>query len=115
PKERRTARALLGVPEEGFLVGTVGHIEDVKNLSMLVEVAHEVRRKGLPARFCIVGGGSRTGALRSQIRARGLDDAFILTGERAACWSLPATPACERPWAPRDGPGSCASSPSTGF
>lgn len=90
PKERRAARALLGVPEEGFLVGTVGHIEDVKNLSMLVEVAHEVRRKGLPARFCIVGGGSRTGALRSQIRARGLDDAFILTGERAAAELLPA-------------------------
>jgi glycosyltransferase involved in cell wall biosynthesis len=88
PKERRAARALLGVPEEGFLVGTVGHIEDVKNLSMLVEVAHEVRRKGLPARFCIVGGGSRTGALRSQIRARGLDDAFILTGERAAAAEL---------------------------
>ena len=81
-EEKRSARALLGIPEDVLVIGTVGRIEDQKNLPMLVDVACLARREGLPAWFCSIGSGSRIGALRSMIRARGVDDCFVLAGER---------------------------------
>ena len=81
-EEKRAARALLGIPEDVLVIGTVGRIEDQKNPPMLVDVACLARREALRARFCAIGDGSRIGALRSMIRARGVDDCFLLTGER---------------------------------
>jgi len=82
-EEKRSARELLGIPEDALVFGTVGRIEDQKNLPMLVDVACLVRREGLRAWFCAIGDGSRIGALRSMIRARDLNDRFVLAGERA--------------------------------
>jgi len=87
-EEKRSARALLGIPEDVLVIGTVGRIEDQKNLPMLVEVAGLARREGLSARFCAIGSGSKIGALRSMILARGLDDCFLLTGERPSVGNL---------------------------
>ncbi len=82
-REKSSARALLGIADEAFVIGTVGHMEDVKNLPMLVEVAALTRAEGLPARFCIIGGGCQFEALKRTIRAQGVDDMFVLTGEKA--------------------------------
>lgn len=79
---RLSARMLLGIPEGSFVVGTVGHFEDEKNLPMLVDVARLARDSGLDVRFCIIGDGSRKHAIASMIHDLALDDLFVLAGER---------------------------------
>jgi glycosyltransferase involved in cell wall biosynthesis len=85
---RRSAQTLLGIPEGSFVVGTVGRVEDQKNLPMLVEVARLARDAGLDVRYCIIGDGSRMKAIQSMIHDLALDDHFVLAGERPAVRDL---------------------------
>jgi Glycosyltransferase len=42
---RREARKVLGVPEDSFIIGTVGHFTREKNLSLVVKLAEALRDK----------------------------------------------------------------------
>lgn len=81
----RQARARLGLPEEGPLVGIVGRLQHWKGMHTLVEAMPEIRRHHPEAHAIIVGGRDDAepeyaSFLDRLIRDRGLDEAVIRAG-----------------------------------
>lgn len=88
PGERTEARRLIGVQEDEVVVGTVARLDPIKNLAMLVHAASLCQGAPVPLRYCIVGGGPEEESLRDTIRARGMEDRFILMGAIGEAWNL---------------------------
>jgi len=81
--ERLVARESLGVPRGAFAVGTVGRLDPVKNLKVLLQ-AHALLVEKLPeARLVIVGDGSERGALEAEAARVGIERSVIFTGYRS--------------------------------
>lgn len=77
--KRSRVRAELGIPEDAFVVGTVGRVEAVKNHKLLVESMAKIAGPGVHT--VIVGGGSLLDEVRAAIPAEAAP--FIhLTGPR---------------------------------
>ena len=64
----------------GSTVGIVARLEDQKRVDLLVEVVHEVRRRGIPCTALVVGGGTRLKALGEQAERAGLREAIEFAG-----------------------------------
>jgi glycosyltransferase involved in cell wall biosynthesis len=87
PDERARVRAELGASPDHVLVGMVGRISSGKGQEYFVEAARQVATTCPNARFAIVGGPPideawRLDGLREQVRALGLDDRLVVTGQR---------------------------------
>ena len=83
PAERQAARDALGLSPDAFIVGTVGRLDPVKNLPLLLR-AHAVLRTEQPAaRLVIVGDGPEREALQAQAHALNLAGSVVFTGYRA--------------------------------
>ncbi len=81
-EERQRLRAEAGFGASDFVVGTVGRLDPIKNLPMLVDAlaaasAHDARLKGW-----IVGDGPEAGEIRKKIRQQALGDRIRMAGYR---------------------------------
>ncbi|MEU6732526.1 glycosyltransferase [Streptomyces physcomitrii] len=88
---RRRTRALLGLPEDAYVIGGVGRLAAGKQFGVLIEALAQ-----LPAdcRLLLVGGGPEEAALRQAARQRGLAGRVVLAGESPL---LPAPRDAQRP------------------
>ncbi|WP_043496734.1 glycosyltransferase family 4 protein [Georgenia sp. SUBG003] len=84
------ARARLGLPVEGFWVGSVSSLVDYEGLDILLDAVARLRRRGLDVRAAIVGDGVSRPSLLAATRRLGIEDASVLPGrvrlEKAALW-----------------------------
>lgn len=81
--ERAAARAALGVPRGAFVVGTVGRLDPVKNLTLFLQ-AHALLRQRHPGAFAvIVGDGPERAALERTAAELGVRAAVSFTGYRS--------------------------------
>lgn len=73
---RTEARAMLGLAEDVFIVGTIAELHKNKGLSYLIEAAEKVPN----AMFVVIGEGEERKRLMLAIAAHHLEDRFILKG-----------------------------------
>lgn len=86
--EPREARRALGLPEDGFWVGTVSSLVGYEGLDTLLDAVARLRAGGVDARALLVGDGVARASLEQRAAELGLGDAAVFTGrvprERAA-------------------------------
>jgi len=78
---RRRARHVLGIPEDAKVVGTVARLDAQKAPIDMVEAIAALRRRDVYMVW--VGDGNLRTKTERLIRRRGLDDRFILAGDRS--------------------------------
>ncbi len=78
---RRAVRAELGIPQEAWVVGTVGRLAPEKNQAMIVDSMASLL--GERRHLVIVGDGPERDALRARIDAIGLGRYVHMTGARS--------------------------------
>jgi glycosyltransferase involved in cell wall biosynthesis len=81
--QREAARRALGVPQDAFVVGTVGRLDPVKNIPSLLRAFALLAREYPGARLVIVGDGPDRGALQAEVDSLGLGDTVVFTGYRS--------------------------------
>lgn len=74
------ARQALGLPADGFWVGTVSSLVDYEGLDTLLAAVALLRQRGIDARALIVGDGVSRGALEAEARRLGIDRVTLFTG-----------------------------------
>lgn len=70
----------LGLPADGFWVGTVSSLVDYEGLDTLLGAVALLRQRGIDARALIVGDGVSRGALEAEARRLGIDRVTLFTG-----------------------------------
>ena len=80
--QRHDARAALGIPAEAFVAGTVGRLDPVKNLPLLLQAHAVLMTKHANARTVIVGDGPERAALEARAAELGISGSVIFTGYR---------------------------------
>ncbi len=83
PTQRLAARQALGLARDAFVVGTVGRLDPVKNLPLLLRAHRLLLDQHPQARLVIVGDGPEREALHADVQALGLGDSVLFTGYRA--------------------------------
>jgi glycosyltransferase involved in cell wall biosynthesis len=83
-EKRREFREQCGAENDEILVGFVGRLTEIKDVSLYLQVAAEVRRNTEPnrLRFVVVGDGHLRGNLEAEAKDLGLEDALIFLGNR---------------------------------
>lgn len=77
-RDRRTARAALGIGEDEFVVAYCGRVEDMpKRVLMYPDISRLLQ---FPHRFLIVGDGSDLSALKVRCEELGVAARFLFTG-----------------------------------
>jgi glycosyltransferase involved in cell wall biosynthesis len=79
---RQAARALLGLPGDAPILGTVGRLAAQKGQSDLVRALPAIRAAIPGARLVIAGDGPLRGALEEEARRAGVQDAVRFLGHR---------------------------------
>ncbi len=74
------ARQALGLPADGFWVGTVSSLVDYEGFDTLLGAVALLRQRGIDARALIVGDGVSRGALEAEARRLGIDRVTLFTG-----------------------------------
>lgn len=80
PQLRTETRRALGLREEDFVLGTVGHVRPVKNYPFLLRAMKRLLEIVPDARLVAVGGGSQLEEMKALAGAVGLADRAIFTG-----------------------------------
>jgi len=80
PLSPAAARAELGLPTDGFWVGSVSSIVDYEGLEVLIRAVAQLREGGLDARCAIVGYGVSRPELISLASSLGIAHAVVLPG-----------------------------------
>jgi glycosyltransferase involved in cell wall biosynthesis len=80
PDARAAARAALGLPENAWVVGSVGRLAPEKDYPLFVRAAAPLL--GPDARLLIVGGGSEAEAIRAEANRAGVGAFVTLPGPR---------------------------------
>lgn len=70
----------LGIPEEAFVVGTVGRIDQQKAPDVFVKSMIMVKKKIPHAFFVMVGSGVQQEQIEKLIEENGLKESFLITG-----------------------------------
>jgi glycosyltransferase involved in cell wall biosynthesis len=78
----RQRRAALGFGAEDIVIGTVGRLDPIKNLPMLIAALKKVSAGNSRIRGLIVGDGPQREAVAGQLYESGLSDRVVLTGHR---------------------------------
>lgn len=81
-EERAQLRADFGIPRDGFVVGTVGRFDPIKNLPMLVQSIATASERVPALRGLLIGDGEQLGSIRALIDSLALSDRVALTGYR---------------------------------
>src|SRR5207249_1909421 len=74
------AKARLGFPVDGFLLGGVGRLESEKAFDLLLRAAKDLAAQGIDARVVIVGEGGDRARLESLAAELGIADRVSLPG-----------------------------------
>jgi len=84
PDTRRRLRAEWGVGDDETLCLVVGRLVREKGIVELVDAAHRLRARGIPARFVLVGptDPDKPDALGAAVQERAGDDGVVFTGSR---------------------------------
>ncbi len=77
---RGRLRAPLGLAPEDCLIGIVGRLVPVKNHSMFLQAARELRGMGRNVKFAVIGDGELREQLEAEARALGLNGEVYFTG-----------------------------------
>ncbi|GAA5022871.1 glycosyltransferase family 4 protein [Terrabacter aeriphilus] len=88
--DARDARRGLGLPADGFWVGTVSSLVAYEGVDVLIDAVALLRARGLDVRCAVVGDGTARPALQAQVERLGLSGAVVLPGRvdrtEAAAW-----------------------------
>lgn len=79
-KAQPVTRRDLGIPEDAFVVGQIGRLSEQKSPDVFVEMAEKIKKAIPNSFFVMVGDGNLEGKVRQLIKARGLEDSFLITG-----------------------------------
>jgi len=82
PVDRAALRASLGIPEDAFLIGMVGRLNEQKAPLDFVRVAANVRAKHTQAHFIWVGDGVLEPAAKTLARGLGVSGEVTFAGQR---------------------------------
>jgi glycosyltransferase involved in cell wall biosynthesis len=74
------ARAKLGLPTEGFVIGAVGRLAAEKGFDILLRSVHALLGQGLDVRLAIVGEGGERANLERLAAELGIRDRMLLPG-----------------------------------
>lgn len=85
-KSPQEARGLLGLPREGFLIGTLGRLVPKKAHGQLIEAFHTFAGTDPDIHLVVAGEGRLRPQLEAQIASLGLKDRVVLTGH---CRAVP--------------------------
>ncbi len=80
--ERAQARHRLGLPKEGFIVGTIANFYPAKDLPAACAAYAEVYRAHPEVRFCLIGEGPERPEIEAAIQKHGLGKAIFVVGAR---------------------------------
>ena len=80
--DRKTISRMFGVPEDAFLVGSVGRLAEQKGHIYLLQAAAQLIQTYPKARFLVIGDGPLANDLANQAACLGLGDKVIFTGSR---------------------------------
>jgi glycosyltransferase involved in cell wall biosynthesis len=78
---RDEARAILGLPPDALIVGTVFRFHPVKRPLLWVEAAQAIHRVLPGVHFVMVGDGALLAEVRARVSACGLEDIFHFPGQ----------------------------------
>jgi glycosyltransferase involved in cell wall biosynthesis len=83
-KDEKVLRHRLNIPEDALVVGIVGRLTAIKNHTMFLKAAAEIKKKnaGKAIRFIVVGDGEHKSDLTKLSSDLGLKDDVIFTGWR---------------------------------
>ena len=73
-------REMLDLPGDALLVGAAGRLDPQKRFDRFVRISDELVRRGIDARFVLLGDGGQQANLESQVAATSLGDRFIFGG-----------------------------------
>ena len=79
---RVQARELLGLPADAFVIGTVGEMSPVKNLTLAVDAVAAAQPAIPNLRLVFVGDGSERPAIEAAVARHGLTGQVMMTGVR---------------------------------
>ncbi len=80
--DRSKIKRSLGIPQDAFLVGTVGRLAEQKGYCYLIDAAAEVIKDHPKVYFLIIGDGPLATDLKRQANKLDLDEQVIFTGGR---------------------------------
>jgi glycosyltransferase involved in cell wall biosynthesis len=69
-------RALLGIPQDAFVIGHVGRFHEQKNHEFLVRVVEETAARSPTAHCLLIGDGPLRAEVEADIKGRNLQDRF---------------------------------------
>ncbi len=87
---RNKARKLLGLPQNGFVFGTVGRLAESKGYKLLIESVSILKKQGLwsdDMRVCIIGDGEQFQALSDAAKKTSVEGEVVLAGEKKSAAS----------------------------
>ncbi|PMB84642.1 glycosyltransferase [Dolosicoccus paucivorans] len=79
-KIREQVRTRWQVPEDHYLIGHIGRLEEVKNHQLTLELAQWIKNQQLPMTIVIIGTGKLKEALKEQVKEKGLESVVLFTG-----------------------------------
>ena len=83
PISRPEARRVLGLPDNGVVVGIVARLRPQKRHEALLEATAALKARGIQFSVCILGDGPRRAELEALSERLGVSDRVIFTGEHA--------------------------------
>jgi sugar transferase (PEP-CTERM/EpsH1 system associated) len=82
PADRAAARRHFGLPESGFMIGSVGRLDPIKNYRLLIDAARIVLAKQEQVAFTVLGDGPCQQELERQAADLGIAGHVHLLGRR---------------------------------
>ena len=80
---REASRKELGLPEDKFVIGTIGRLVEIKGHAVMIDAIAKLRAAYPKAVVAIIGGGEEEARLRQKVADSGLEDVVYLLGTRA--------------------------------
>src|SRR5690606_8417640 len=80
--QRRAVRSDLGLPEDCYLLATVGRLTDQKGHRFLISAMPAICQRIPRARLLLVGAGELDAALKALARQLGMADKIVFAGVR---------------------------------
>ena len=88
PSARAAVRAELGIPDDGFLIGWLGRMTEIKRVDDLLAACARLRAKGVDAYLALVGDGPLRDELKDKAEALGIADRTRFVGFRESVGEL---------------------------
>ena len=77
---KNVTRNELGIPKDAFVVGQIGRLTEQKSPDIFVEMAEKIKEVIPNSFFVMIGDGNLEGEVRDSIKAKGLEESFLITG-----------------------------------